>query len=137
VYHFYYPKGQKEYDGRVERSHRTDDEEFSLPCLAQIDNEPTLLRLAAAWLYYYNLERRHQGAGMEGKPPFVRLEELLDRKLSAGLALLPPVILDPISSDITLQGVTISWPYTGATPELNPEVTCRIAVRVACQVWLD
>jgi len=60
--------------------------------------------MAAAWLYFYNLERGHQGAGMEGKPPFVRLEELLGRKLPRRLALLPPVILDTISSDITLQG---------------------------------
>jgi len=50
--------------------------------------------------------RHRRGAGMEGKPPFVRLEELLDRKLPRQLALLPPVILDPISSDITLQGGT-------------------------------
>jgi len=27
------PKGRKGYQGRVERSHRTDDEEFYIPCL--------------------------------------------------------------------------------------------------------
>jgi len=53
--------------------------------------------------------RRHRDAGVEGKPPFVRLEELLDRKLPRQLALLPPVILDPISSDITLQGGNGLW----------------------------
>lgn len=99
-----YPKGRKEYNGRVERSHRTDDEEFYIPCLGEIETEGSLLRKMAAWVYFYNLKRPHQGAGMEGKPPFVRLQELLGRKLPRRLALLPPVILDTISSDITLQG---------------------------------
>ena len=31
-----YPKGRKGYNGRVERSHRTDDEEFYVPLLGQI-----------------------------------------------------------------------------------------------------
>jgi len=53
--------------------------------------------------------RHRRDAGVEGKPPFVRLEELLDRKLPRQLALLPPVILDPISSDITLQGGNGLW----------------------------
>jgi len=29
-------KGRKGYQGRVERSHRTDDEEFFLPCLGRM-----------------------------------------------------------------------------------------------------
>ena len=99
-----YPKGRKEYNGRVERSHRTDDEEFYLPCLAQIDSEQALLAKAAAWVYYYNYQRPHQGAGMEGKPPFTRLEELLGRRLPRRLGLLPPLLLDTISSEITLLG---------------------------------
>ena len=99
-----YPKGRKEYNGRVERSHRTDDEEFYLPCLAQTDSEQALLAKAAAWVYYYNYQRPHQGAGMEGKPPFTRLAELLGRRLPRRLGLLPPLLLDTISSEITLLG---------------------------------
>jgi len=40
------PKGRHGYQGRVERSHRTDDEEFYIPFLLSIKNENELLRYA-------------------------------------------------------------------------------------------
>jgi len=41
------PKGRKGYQGRVERSHKTDDEEFYIPLLSSINSERKLLRYAA------------------------------------------------------------------------------------------
>jgi len=35
------PKGRKGYQGRMERSHRTDDEEFYIPLLSFINSEYT------------------------------------------------------------------------------------------------
>ena len=64
------PLGRKEHNGRVERSHRTDDEEFYIPFLAKVQNEEGFLRKGAGWVYYYNLKRPHYGKGMEGKPRF-------------------------------------------------------------------
>jgi transposase len=98
-----YPKGRKGYNGRVERSHRTDDEEFYIPCLLDIKDDAGLLRKAAAWLYYYNLKRPHQGAGMQGLPPFLRLQWRRKHKLPRSLALLPPVLLDTVSTDIAVK----------------------------------
>lgn len=98
-----YPKGRKGYNGRVERSHRTDDEEFYIPCLLGIKNAAGLLRKATAWLYYYNLKRPHQGIGMRGLPPFPRLQWRRKHPPARSLALLPPVLLDTISTDMAVK----------------------------------
>jgi len=97
-----YPKGRKGYNGRVERSHRTDDEEFYIPCLLDIQDETGLLRKAAAWLYYYNLKRLHQGVGMRSLAPFARLQWRRKQRFPRRLALLPPVLLDTISTDMAI-----------------------------------
>lgn len=60
-------KGRKGYNGQVERSHRSDDEEFYIPFLAGIQNEQQLLEKAASWEYFSNLVRPHYRKGMEGK----------------------------------------------------------------------
>ncbi|RLE06868.1 hypothetical protein DRJ00_09045 [Candidatus Aerophobetes bacterium] len=39
------PKGRKGYQGRVERSHKTDDEKFYIPLLSSINSERKLLRM--------------------------------------------------------------------------------------------
>ncbi|MGC8817544.1 MAG: helix-turn-helix domain-containing protein, partial [Candidatus Hadarchaeum sp.] len=64
------PLGRKEHNGRVERSHRTDDEEFYIPFLDKVRTEEGLLRKAAGWVYYYNLERPTTGRGWTGNPRF-------------------------------------------------------------------
>ncbi len=91
-----YPLGRKGYNGRVERSHRTDDEEFYIPLLLQMTDEESFLRLASKWEYYYNVHRPHLGKGMNGKSPLAKLREL-GYDLPDRFGLLPPVILDRIS----------------------------------------
>jgi len=90
-----YPKGRKGYNGRVERSHRTDDEEFYGSYLLQVRNVEEFLALSARWVYVYNVLRPHMGVGMDGKPPLTVLKEL-------GYNLFPPIILDWISADLIL-----------------------------------
>jgi transposase len=97
------PPGKKGYNGRVERSHRTDDEEFYIPFLAGIHNRRELLQRAAGWVYFYNLVRPHYGAGMEGKSPFEKLREL-GYELPEEFALFPPIILDRVGVDWALEG---------------------------------
>jgi len=94
------PLGRKEHNGRVERSHRTDDEEFYIPFLAKVQNEEGFLRKGAGWVYY-NLKRPHYGEGMEGKPPFSKLQEL-GCDLPEEFALFPPLVQDRISADWAL-----------------------------------
>jgi len=88
------PPGKKGYNGRVERSHRIDDEEFYIPQPAGIHNR-------AGWIYFYNLVRPHYGEGWRGSPPFQRLGEL-GYDLPKKSALFPPIILDRVGVDWTL-----------------------------------
>jgi putative transposase len=97
------PKGRHGYQGRVERSHRTDDEEFYIPLLLSIKNENELLRYARKWLYWYNVKRPHFGKDMDGKPPFEKLKEYYSN-LPEQFVLLPPIILDDVSTFWAIRG---------------------------------
>ena len=96
-----YPKGRKEYNGRVERSHRTDDEEFYAPCLLKIGDRKEFLDVAQRWIYVYNVLRPHQGVGMEGKPPLTVLRQL-GYSGDGEIALFPVVLLDDIAADLLI-----------------------------------
>ena len=96
-----YPMGRKQYNGRVERSHRSDDEEFYRPYLLQLRDAQHLVDVAARWLYFYNVLRRHLGKQMAKSTPLQVLQRLgyngPDR-----IALLPPILLGSISTDLFL-----------------------------------
>lgn len=96
-----YPLGRKGYNGRVERSHRTDDEEFYRPYLLQAQDTEQFLRLGACWMYVYNVLRPHSGVGMEQQPPLAVLKRLGYTGRDE-IALFPPVLLDAISTDVVL-----------------------------------
>jgi len=97
------PKGRKGYQGRVERSHKTDDEEFYIPLLSSINSERKLLQYAAKWIYWYNVKRSHFGKGMDGRSPFEKLKDL-GYNLPEEFALLPPIILDDVSTFWAVRG---------------------------------
>ena len=118
-----YPIGRKGYNGRVERSHRTDDEEFYAPYLLQAHTPDQLLALSYRWLYVYNVLRPHFGSGMEQRPPLAALRHL-GYTGDDCIALLPPILLDPISSDLLLScdqqgGNDLLAYYTAARAELT------------------
>jgi len=94
-----YPLGRKGYNGRVERSHRTDDEEFYRPYLLAVKNTHHFLALGLHWVYFYNVIRPHFGKGMHQKPPLDVLRNL-GYNGPGTLAALPPIILDDISTDL-------------------------------------
>lgn len=96
------PKGRKVYNGRVERSHHSDDEEFYIPFLLDIQDRKQFLDKASGWEYFYNMVRLHYGEDMNGKPPFEKLRGLA-YALPEEFALFPPVILGTISADCLLQ----------------------------------
>lgn len=96
-----YLKGRKGYNGRVERSHRTDDEEFYAPCLLSIPDETTFLYWALRWEYVYNVLRPHQGKGMNGQPPLSALKRL-GYDGDERIALFPTILLDRIAADLLL-----------------------------------
>jgi transposase len=94
-----YPMGRKGYNGRVERSHRTDDEEFYSPYLLQMQSASDLLTWSQRWIFVYNTLRPHFGIGMDMQTPLMALRRL-GYTGSSDIALLPPVLLDPISADL-------------------------------------
>ena len=96
-----YPLGRKQYNGRVERSHRTDDEELYRPYLIQVTSAQALLDLASRWIYFYNVLRPHLGKQMNKCTPLQVLHRL-GYNGDDRIALLPPVLLDNISTDLLL-----------------------------------
>lgn len=97
-----YPKGRKGYNGRVERSHRTDDEEFYVPLLGKLEDVGSFLVVASGWQAYYNLQRVHSGKGMEGKTPYEKLLEL-GYTVPEEFMLFPVVLLDGVSASWQLE----------------------------------
>ncbi|MEO0082566.1 MAG: helix-turn-helix domain-containing protein [candidate division WOR-3 bacterium] len=87
------PKGRKGYQGRVERSHRTDDEEFYLSLLERIGSVGEFLEYAGRWQYYYNVRRPHFGHDMKGNTPLVQLRNK-GVALPDTFACFPMVLLD-------------------------------------------
>jgi len=47
-------KGHCEENAHLERSHRTDDDEFYIPRALEINSEAALLNEAMGYTYYYN-----------------------------------------------------------------------------------
>lgn len=62
IRHRLIPPGEKELQGKVERSHRTDDEEFYRRIKKRV-NLFDLRKKGKRWLMYYNFKRRHSGIG--------------------------------------------------------------------------
>jgi hypothetical protein len=96
-----YPMCRKGYHGRVERSHRTDDEEFYHPYLLQIGDTPSFLSWAARWAYFYNVLCPHFGNDMGRRTPLAMLKEL-GYHGREHIAVLPPILLDAVSTDLLM-----------------------------------
>jgi len=96
-------KGRPEQNGHVERSHKTDDEEFYIPYGLGIEDINTLFLTAYSWLRYYNTKRPHGGDNLDGKTPLEYTKELMPH-LNSNIALFPPLILDNLSSHAQWQG---------------------------------
>jgi len=62
IRHKLIPPGEKELQGKVERSHRTDGEEFYRTIKKRI-NLMELRNRGKRWLNFYNFQRRHSGIG--------------------------------------------------------------------------
>ncbi|UCC78217.1 MAG: transposase [Anaerolineales bacterium] len=57
--------GHCEENPHVERSHRTDDDEFYIPCVAHIHSDQDLLDEALGYLHYYKDVREHSSLGYQ------------------------------------------------------------------------
>jgi hypothetical protein len=96
--------GRKAYNGRVERRHRTDDEEFYLPCVLSLESVEAFLGAGLGWLYHYTYQRVHSGYGMAGRTPYGCCVAL-GFSGSEDVGLMPVVLLDNIVLDWSCQGL--------------------------------
>jgi len=90
-------KGHPEENAHLERSHRTDDEEFYIPRTLSITNEQQLLDEAMGYVYYYNNLREHSALGY--RTPFQALQAELP-EVDERIRFPPPFLLDDVSTDI-------------------------------------
>ena len=84
-------KGHCEENAHVERSHRTDDDEFYIPRCLHFDNEKSLLDESLGYIYYYNNVREH--SSLDYKTPFHTLKQRLP-DIDDNIRYTIPVLLD-------------------------------------------
>ena len=68
--------GDKTRQNLIERSHRSDDEEFYCPRGSYITTKTDFLVEAQRWNIYWNCDRVHSGIGMDNMTPVERLSSL-------------------------------------------------------------
>jgi len=90
-------KGHPEDNSHLERSHRTDDEEFYIPRTFKIKSEEDLLREAFSYIYYYNCVREH--SSLSDKTPYQYLKEQIP-EINEDLRYTQPIMLDKVSTKI-------------------------------------
>lgn len=101
------PKLQKQKQGHVERSHKTDDEEFYIPCLDKSKDENEFIHHSQQWINYYNNDRPHQGKKIFSMSPIeyitkLREQDLLPKSINIDLLKHTSVLLmDKVSVNIT------------------------------------
>ena len=87
-------KGHPEENAHLERSHRTDDDEFYRLRTLAINSEQDLLSEAMGYMYYYNNVREHSSLGYQ--TPFAYLKQHQPH-IDDQLRLVQPFILDDVA----------------------------------------
>ena len=90
-------KGHCEENAHLERSHRTDDDEFYIPRVLQIKSEKDLLYESHGYIYYYNNLREH--SSLDNQTPFEYLRKHMP-EVHEDMKYVQPILLDDISSAI-------------------------------------
>jgi transposase len=115
-------KGHCEENAHLERSHRTDDDEFYIPRVLKIKNEDDLLDEALGYMYYYNNVREH--SSLKYQTPFDYLKQQIP-EISDTIRFVQPFILDDVSVklgywsgyNVLAQNLKTTFHYLKANPE--------------------
>lgn len=84
-------KGHPEENAHLERSHRTDDEEFYAARALRIEGEQGLLDEALGYIYYYNNVREH--SSLDYQTPFAYLQHHAP-EINPAIRFVQPILLD-------------------------------------------
>ena len=87
-------KGHPEENSQLERSHRTDDDEFYIPRVLEIKSNEDLLKEAFNYIYYYNNIREH--SSLNDLTPFVYMKNQLP-EINGNIRYPIPILLDKVS----------------------------------------
>ena len=90
-------KGHPEENAHLERSHRTDDDEFYIPRVFKIKSEKDLLDEALGYNYYYNNLREH--SSLKYKTPFEHLKHQMPQ-VDDNIKFVIPIMLDKVSVEL-------------------------------------
>ena len=112
-------KGHCEENAHVERSHRTDDDEFYIPRALHIGSDQDLLHEAMGYLYYYNNVREHSSLGYQ--TPFAHLHQLLP-DIDANIRVAIPVMLDKVAVQL---GPWSGYNVLAQHPRATSGLACR------------
>lgn len=84
-------KGHPEENAHLERSHRTDDEEFYAARALSLTGEQSLLDEALGYIYYYNNLREH--SALHYRTPFAHLHQQTP-EINPAIRFVQPIMLD-------------------------------------------
>ncbi|MBI4225541.1 transposase [Candidatus Roizmanbacteria bacterium] len=90
-------KKHPEENAHLERSHKTDDDEFYIPRIHTITTQDQFYREAMNYLYYYNCVRKHSSLGRI--PPYsylIKTGIVVDDTIKY----VPPIFLDKVSAKL-------------------------------------
>jgi len=90
-------KGHFEENAHLERSHRTDDDEFYIPRALHIKSEADLLNEAMGYIYYYDNLREH--SALNYQTPFSYLKSQLP-DIDDRIRFTIPIMLDKVSVEL-------------------------------------
>lgn len=90
-------KKHPEENAHLERSHRTDDEEFYMPRIHTIMTNDQFYREAMNYIYYYNCVRKHSSLG--NIPPYSYLQKTTTG-IDDTIKYVPPIFLDKVSAQL-------------------------------------
>lgn len=114
-------KGHCEENAHVERSHRTDDDEFYIPRVSHIRTEQDLLDEALGYIYYYNNVREH--SSLDYQTPFAHLKQRLP-DINDRIRTVIPVMLDDVAVAMgPWSGYNVLAQYLAAQSLLRPTLT--------------
>ena len=90
-------KRHPEENAHLERSHKTDDDEFYIPRIHTITTQDQFYQEAFNYLYYYNCVRKHSSLGRI--PPYEYLKKTTT-VIDDTIKYVPPIFLDEVSAKL-------------------------------------